>query len=72
MGWETFWKVVMTDIVERLRRVEGLYHPDGLLAEAADEIERLRRELTACSSAMNDLAIEAKELETMIRDKLAG
>jgi regulator of replication initiation timing len=46
----------MTDIVERLRaEIEGAQHPiDKVMAEAADEIERLRNEHIELRGRMAD------------------
>jgi hypothetical protein len=53
----------MTDLIERLRNVAGFLESEGMVASAnvvrpaADEIERLRRELAEARGALQELRI---------------
>jgi len=44
----------MTDIVERLRELAPDYDTDGVMLEAADEIERLRAVIMRAKDALLD------------------
>jgi hypothetical protein len=59
----------MTDIVERLRKIEGsaswYRNPDGL--EAADEIERLRADLLTADGQNMELSARLATAERLLR-----
>jgi hypothetical protein len=57
----------MTDIVERLRDVCDIMCDDSLRAEAADEIERLRRALEPFAKVASEWDGEPESLEVELR-----
>ena len=61
----------MRDIVERLREEAGYSHEE-LDNEAADEIETLRAERTACVAEIKHLAAEIARLDPIKLPGLGG